>query len=142
MFDVCVCACLCVCVCMRVRACVCVCALQTRRLAYYHLLPLPAVGGALFTNNSGSSSKLAARIVYYVSRLLLPLLLKINAATAARGKEKLLAEFDYLDGLLQEQQQQQQSGRVATGVAGGDTSNRLPFFLTGSNMSIAGASPL
>jgi hypothetical protein len=109
------------------------------------LLPLPAVGGLLFANNSGGSGRLAGWVMYYVCRLLLPVALKINAATAARGKQKLLAEFDYLDGLLQQQQQQQQqqSGGVSTiGAAGGGRPNKLPFYLTGSDLSVAGASPL
>lgn len=116
---------------------------QTRRLAYHHLLP-DAAGAALFTNNR-TGSWLASRIIYYISRLLLPKLLRVNAATAARGKERLLAEFDYLDSLLVQQQKQQQQGgssagdtTTTTAAQGGSSPSKLPFYLLGKEMSIAG----
>jgi hypothetical protein len=80
-----------------------------------------------------SSSKLLGRITYYLCRLLLPRLLKINADTAAKGKQRLLAEFDFLDSLLQQQaQQQQQQSDVADGPP------RLPYYLCGTKLSMAG----
>ena len=114
-----------------------------RRLAYYHLLPLPSAGGTLFINNSGGKTWLA-RIVYYLCRLLLPRLLVINAATAARGQQRLLAEFDYLDSLLQQQQQGAKAAAATAAAAGSDAVEgtpeppRLPYYLFGSTMSIAG----
>jgi hypothetical protein len=98
----------------------------------------------MFMNNSGGRT-LLARIVYYLCRLLLPRLLVVNAATAARGQQRLLAEIDYLDSLLLQQQQQQGAkAAAATGAAGSDAVEgtpelpRLPYYLLGSTMSIAG----
>lgn len=117
-------------------------AVQTRRLAYFYLLPLPSAGGALFINNSNNNKPLTW-LVYYMCRLLLPRLLRINASTAARGRQKLLAEFDYLDGLIIQQQQQQAGAGQACDTAsatadGGSGAPRLPFYLTGSKMTVAG----
>jgi hypothetical protein len=99
---------------------------------YFHILPLSSVGAPMFMHNS--RSKLLGRVVYYLCRLLLPWLLKINAATAAKGKQRLLAEFDYLDSLLLQQarQQQQQQSNVADGPS------RLPYYLCGPELSMAG----
>jgi hypothetical protein len=99
----------------------------------------------MFIKNSGGRT-LLARIVYYLCRLLLPRLLVINAATAARGKQRLLAEFDYLDGLLQQQQQGASAvdAAVAIGAEAAEENStapeppRLPYYLFGSTMSIAG----
>lgn len=115
--------------------------IETRRLAYFYLLPLPSAGGALFINNSNNNKPLTW-LVYYMCRLLLPRLLRINASTAARGRQKLLAEFDYLDGLIIQQQQQQAGAGQACDTAsatadGGSGAPRLPFYLTGSKMTVA-----
>ena len=75
---------------------------EARRLAYFHGLPAPAFGGQLFVRNAsgGAARRTAARLWYVLSRLLLPRLLRINAATAAAGRARLMGELDYLDGLL------------------------------------------
>jgi hypothetical protein len=97
---------------------------------YFHLLPTASVGAPMFVHNS--SSKLLGHITYYLCRLLLPRLLKINADTAAKGKQRLLAEFDFLDSLLQQQAQQQQQPDMADGPP------RLPYYLCGTKLSTAG----
>jgi hypothetical protein len=122
-------------------------------VAYHNLLPLPEAGGGLFTHNS--SSKLVGHIMYWLSRLLLPRLLCVNAHTAARGEQRLLQEFDYLDDLLLKQQQkhgqsqQQQQGLHAGGKAvagadkapaGADGGGSQSYYLLGPEMSAAGNS--
>lgn len=125
---------------------------QVRRVAYHNLLPVPAAGGGLFINNS--SSKLAGHIMYWLSRLLLPRLLGVNAHTAARGEQRLLQEFDYLDSLLLQQQQkhgqqQQQgaregvrataaAGEAPAGAGAGGDAGSLPYYLLGPHMTVAG----
>lgn len=84
--------------------CLSACA-QSRRLAYFHLLPRTKLAGALFSRNSRSG--VLAWLSYLASRLLLPRLLAINASTAARSRARLLAEWDHFDGLLAARQQEQ-----------------------------------
>jgi hypothetical protein len=91
------------------------------------------MGGELFVRNRGGSSKLLAWVMYFACRLLLPRLLRVNAVTAARGKQCLLEQWDHLDNLLQQQEEQQQKG--TTPGSGGD---RLPYYLTGPDLTAAG----
>lgn len=72
-------------------------------------------------------------------RLLLPIFLKIDASTAARGQQRLLEEFDFFDQQLLKQQQQQ--GRAAPTSATVSTEpQKLPYYLCGGSLSAADVS--
>jgi glutathione S-transferase len=119
--------------------------LQVRRVMYHYLLPRWHLGGHLFTANaSGALGQLLSPMTYLLARLLLPKALAINAATAARGQQRLLEEFDYLDSILLTQQQQQQTGKKAAAAAawpdGSNSSSKLPYYLCGPELTAADVS--
>jgi hypothetical protein len=125
---------------------------QVRRVMYHYLLPCWSLAGHLFTANaSGALERLLSPLTYFASRLLLPKAMAINAATAARGKQRLLEEFDFFDHLLLTQQQQSEAAGKGEGgsVAAGDTKNsnssggsssKLPFYLCGADVTAADVS--
>eukprot|EP00882_Tetradesmus_deserticola_P028730 GHRQ01032012.1.p1 GENE.GHRQ01032012.1~~GHRQ01032012.1.p1 ORF type:complete len:191 (+),score=90.48 GHRQ01032012.1:433-1005(+) len=120
---------------------------QVRRVMYQYLLPHWHLAGRLFrANASGRLEQLLSPLWYLLSWLLLPQVMNINAATAARGKQRLVAEFDYVDSLLLTQQQQQKEAKEAAGqgvAAGADAStsnSSLPYYTCGAELSAADVS--
>lgn len=91
----------------------------------------------MFVRNSSGLERLFSPLVYLASRLLLPVAMNINAKTAERGKEQLLAEFDFFDQLLLSQEKHQQQKPAAASAGDGDA---LPFYLCGPQLSAADVS--
>eukprot|EP00775_Hariotina_reticulata_P005107 gene5107-5347_t len=106
---------------------------EVRRLAYFYLLPIPSVMGRMFYHTSSGLQHWLAWPIYYMSRLMVPRLLNVNAATAARGEVKLRHEFDYIDQLLQQQAQAAEGScnRASEGPG------KLHYYLCGSHLSAA-----
>eukprot|EP00878_Enallax_costatus_P015977 GHUV01016753.1.p1 GENE.GHUV01016753.1~~GHUV01016753.1.p1 ORF type:complete len:339 (+),score=59.21 GHUV01016753.1:160-1176(+) len=117
---------------------------EVRRVMYFYLLPRMGLGGQLFVRNSAGKERWLAWPLYFISRLLLPVLLKINKSTTTRGQQKLLAEFDYIDQILLKRQQQSNGQTVTSNTATGvgkhesaQCSQLLPYFLCGKQLSAA-----
>lgn len=64
---------------------------------------------------------------------MLPKLLKINSSTSARAQQRLLAEFDFFDQILLQQQQQS----PATPAEADLPTSQLPYYLCGNSLSAA-----
>eukprot|EP00879_Flechtneria_rotunda_P012715 GHRR01013278.1.p1 GENE.GHRR01013278.1~~GHRR01013278.1.p1 ORF type:complete len:356 (+),score=131.93 GHRR01013278.1:658-1725(+) len=79
---------------------------EVRRVVYYYMLPSTWLCFTLFHRNSSGMQRLLSWPIYLACRLLLPKVLKITDRTAARGRQKLLEEFDHFDQLLWQRQQQ------------------------------------
>ncbi|KAF6264084.1 hypothetical protein COO60DRAFT_1698526 [Scenedesmus sp. NREL 46B-D3] len=122
--------------------------IEVRRVMYHYLLPHWHLAGHLFSANaSGAAERLLSPLTYLLSRLLLPKVLAINAATAARAKQRLLEEFDYLDSLLLAQQQQSKEAAGQGAAAGADandasssSSSSLPYYICGPELTAADVS--
>ncbi|WIA42269.1 hypothetical protein OEZ86_008285 [Tetradesmus obliquus] len=117
--------------------------IEVRRVMYHYLLPRWHLAGHLFSANAGSTlGWLLSPLAYLLSRLLLPKVMAINAATAARGMQRLQEEFDFFDSLLLTQQQQQQQGKKAAvaAAADGSSSSKLPYYLCGPQLTAADVS--
>jgi hypothetical protein len=120
---------------------------QVRRVMYHYLLPRWSLAGHLFTANaSGPFEWLLSPLTYFASRLLLPKAMAINAATAARGKQRLLEEFDFFDRLLLTQQQKSEAAGKGKPAAAGDNKDssssggKLPYYLCGAELTAADVS--
>jgi hypothetical protein len=79
-----------------------------------------------------------AWFAYFLCRLLLPRALAINDATAARGGQRLRAEFDFFDAVLLEQQANAAQAAQQDGNKDAPAGGCLPYYLTGSKLSAAG----
>uniref|UniRef100_A0A383VTZ1 GST N-terminal domain-containing protein n=1 Tax=Tetradesmus obliquus TaxID=3088 RepID=A0A383VTZ1_TETOB len=117
--------------------------IEVRRVMYHYLLPRWHLAGHLFSANASSTiGWLLSPLTYLLSRLLLPKVMAINAATAARGMQRLQEEFDFFDSVLLTQQQQQQQGKKAAvaAAADGSSSGKLPYYLCGPQLTAADVS--
>ncbi|KAI8468491.1 MAG: hypothetical protein J3K34DRAFT_522876 [Monoraphidium minutum] len=120
--------------------------LEARRIIYYHLLPCTALAGRMFYENTRGGGALARALawpVYFLCRAALPRLLKIDARAAARGRELLLAEFEFFGALLERREREAAAagaGAAGAGAAAAGAAAALPYYLCGPQLSAADVS--
>ena len=74
---------------------------HVRRALFHELLPETAFAAAAFTLGCGPSTRRLYRALFPAMRVVMKVDMKINAASAARSQEKVLAALDRLEAELQ-----------------------------------------